>query len=363
MKLPWDKKYVVKGIIAFLVVIASISFYMMMTRWETFRGFLSLLNTSLKPITYGLVLAYLLNPLVRVLEEEVSVPVLKKIFRKNQGRAVSFARGSAITASWVIVFVLLFALMDLVIPELYSSIEALAASLPGYINTAFTGISELLEKNPEVVSYLQKNIAGFTTDLEEVIGRITSIIPNINIVITQVFSNVFDFLKAVFNVLIGVIVSVYVLKDKEKFACEFKDPANKAMIISSCKDVEVQLSILESANDMDEVLQRVSDKELAKKLKEKMDEKIKAEKLIAKELKEEMVKAIEYGEVSIEELIGRKRIYNNTITELGNEEVKEQLAVDARDKRTISKEQKEVIEKLQKQVKEKGKTNEPSMDR
>jgi len=222
MKLPWDKKYVVKGIIAFIVIAASIAFYMIMNRWTTFRGFLSLLNQSIKPITYGLVLSYLLNPLVHILEKDLTFPIARRIFRKNQARAYSVARGSSITISWVIVFVMLFALIDLVVPELYSSIEALAASLPGYINTSFLWISGVLEKNPEVVTYLQKNIAGFTTNLEEIITKITSIIPNINIVITEVFSNVFELFTAVFNILIGVIVSVYVLKDKEKFAAQFK---------------------------------------------------------------------------------------------------------------------------------------------
>ena len=222
MKLPWDKKYIVKGIIAFIVIAASITFFMMMNKWTTFSGFLSLLNKSVRPITYGLILAYLLNPLVHIIEKDLVLPIMKKVFRKNQKRAEVTARGISITASWIIVFIMFFALVDLVVPQLFSSIESLTASLPSYVNKAFIWISELLEKNPEVVSYLQQNLSGFTTDLEKIFGRITSIIPNIQIIITEVFSNVFDLFVAILNILVGVIVSVYVLKDKEKFTAQFK---------------------------------------------------------------------------------------------------------------------------------------------
>ena len=71
MKLPWDKKHICWGVTAFLAISASILFYVILQNWESVGGILSVIGKSLRPITYGLILAYLLNPVLLTSTKEV----------------------------------------------------------------------------------------------------------------------------------------------------------------------------------------------------------------------------------------------------------------------------------------------------
>lgn len=222
MKLPWEKKHVCWGVTAFLTIAAGILFYMILQNWETVAGILSLLGKSLRPITYGLILAYLLNPLVNVTEHFLMLPVMKALFKKNPRRAFGVARALSILLSWVIAAVFVFTLFALLVPEIYRSIESLVEIVPQVGNRILDSANKILKENPEILSFLEKFISGFTTDFAEIMHRIQQWLPNLNVMITSLTGSVYAVITAVLNILIGVIVSIYILKDKEKFVAQFK---------------------------------------------------------------------------------------------------------------------------------------------
>ena len=70
MKFRWDKKYLYWGITAFLVIISSILFYYVLFHGQNLKkGFSNIINISM-PIIYGLILAYLLNPVLNFVENK-----------------------------------------------------------------------------------------------------------------------------------------------------------------------------------------------------------------------------------------------------------------------------------------------------
>ncbi len=222
MKLPWEKKHICWGLTAFFTVAACIVFFMILQHWEVVGGILSLIAKSLRPITYGLILAYLLNPLVNGIEHSFVYPMAKAVFKKNKKRARSVARGVSITCAWIVAVLFVVALFALVFPEIYRSIESLVLSLPEYANRGLKWCEKLLRENPEILHFLQDSISGFTTDLTQIANRVKEILPNINVIITGLSSSIYGVVAAVLNILIGVIVSVYILKDKERFVAQFK---------------------------------------------------------------------------------------------------------------------------------------------
>ncbi|MEF9971550.1 MAG: AI-2E family transporter, partial [Oscillospiraceae bacterium] len=64
-KFKWEKKYLYWGMTAFLVIIACISFFWVIQRWDGMKTSFSALLSILSPIIGGMVLAYLLTPLVK----------------------------------------------------------------------------------------------------------------------------------------------------------------------------------------------------------------------------------------------------------------------------------------------------------
>lgn len=222
MKLPWEKKHVCWGVTAFLTIAASIIFFMILQRWETVAGILSLIAKSLRPITYGLILAYLLNPLLNVMEHSVMLPLAKALFKKNHKRAYSAARAVSILLAWIIAAVFIFTLFALIVPEIYKSIESLVEIVPEYGNRLMENANKILKENPEILHFLENFISGFTTDFAEIMHRVQEWLPNLNVMISSLTGSVYAVVTALLNILIGVIVSVYILKDKEQFVAQFK---------------------------------------------------------------------------------------------------------------------------------------------
>ena len=246
MKLPWEKKYICYGIVAFCVVAAGIALYMLIHKWDTVGGVISLVFKSLRPITYGLLFAYILNPLMRTIEKHLVSPAFEKMLKNNRTRAKSLSRASSIFLTWGITITALLILVELVVPELYSSIESLVISLPGYANHLIDLIGELLNKNPDVQEFLMSSVKGFTTDITDIADKLKNIIPNINTLITGVSSSVMDIVRMLLNILIGVIVSIYVLKDKEKLAAQ-----SKRLLYSFCsvKKANSVIAVTRLTND------------------------------------------------------------------------------------------------------------------
>ena len=222
MKLPWDKKYKAWGIVAFLTIAASITFYMLFEKWESVSYAISLVVKSLAPITYGLILAYILNPLMNIIENSMVYPVFKKLFKSDSKRIKGAARGTSIFFSWILATVFIVALLALIIPELYSSIETLVDAIPEYSENIINKTSALLKENPEILGYINELLNGFSTDLSSILSKVQELLPNINSIVTSLTSSVSAVVSAIFNLLVGVIVSVYVLKDKEKNVAQFK---------------------------------------------------------------------------------------------------------------------------------------------
>ena len=222
MKLPWEKKHILWGVTAFLTIAAAILFYMIIEKWETVQGVLSLVAKSIRPITYGLILAYLLNPLLNVIEHSFMLPLGKTLFKKNQKRARAMARYSSIFLAWMVALVFIYTLFALVMPEIYKSIESLIEIVPEYGNRLIKNANNILRENPGILKFLENFVSGFTTDFAEIMQKIQDWMPNLNVMITSLTGSVYAVIETLFNMLVGIIVSVYILKDKEKFVAQIK---------------------------------------------------------------------------------------------------------------------------------------------
>ena len=107
----WDKKYLYWGVTAFLVVAASILFYMALNYLPILRGALRTLARILNPFIWGLVFTYLLTPLMRSLEKNCFQPLGKKLYKKNEQRALRFGRALSVLVSIVVLIAVLTALV------------------------------------------------------------------------------------------------------------------------------------------------------------------------------------------------------------------------------------------------------------
>ena len=217
----WDRTYINWGMTAFCVVALSLLFYFAVRNISVFGDFFRKLVTILAPFIWGLVICYLLSPLMRFLEERVFLPLGKRLYRKNKkGGAGKFARVMSILFSEIVLLLLIAALVYLIIPQILSSVQMLVQNSGTYADNVSKWLDGLLKNYPELDSY----VGGLFGNINANIGNWleTRLLPQLGSLITSVSSGVYGFARSIYNLIIGIIVSVYLLADKEGFLAAVK---------------------------------------------------------------------------------------------------------------------------------------------
>lgn len=212
------KQYFMRGLTSFLVILAGIVCYFAFLRLDDIADLLGKIGGILQPIILGLVFAYLLNPLVTIIENQVIKMFEKKAKNREKLRKVS--RSIGIAGSLLVAFAVVILLLNMVIPELYRSIRDLIMSLPHQINNAIDFLeSEKIHDTAfsgTIKSVLENGAEAFQMWLK------TDLLTRINQMMSFLTVGVFSVVETLFDIAVGVIVSVYVLNSKEKFTGQCK---------------------------------------------------------------------------------------------------------------------------------------------
>ncbi len=211
-KVDWNiRPYLAIGLIALLVIGLSIVFIFVILRYSSLARGWKILAGILQPVLIGLGIAYLLNPLVTWQEKHL-LPVLEKISRKRKN-AVKAARGLAIFGALLMVFFIILILMKMVIPQLYSSIEKAVVQIPDQTEAFLLRLQNYINSESALAQYLNQAINTSVEYLESWMK--TDLLPQTKTVITALTTGVISAVKTLLNVIIGIVISVYVLLGKE----------------------------------------------------------------------------------------------------------------------------------------------------
>ena len=216
----WDKKYLYWGITAFCVIACAILFYMALNYIDLLKEGISKIVRILSPFIWGLVISYLLNPLVKLLDTKVFAPLFGRCFKKNPERGAKIARITAVIFSEIIMLALITGLFFLIIPQLYSSIETIVVNSPTYIESLTNWATKMLEDFPEISKYVTDLLDTINTDI--VAWLQTTILPKLGSLLSNVGTGVRYVVTGVYNLVIGIIVSVYILSNTENFVAGAK---------------------------------------------------------------------------------------------------------------------------------------------
>lgn len=214
----WLRQQFGRGITYFLVVAASIIFYFALLRATNLTDVLWSIVEVLKPVLYGLVIAYLLDPIVEKVDERLAPALGSRFVTPEKGRKLS--RSIGITLAVIFLILLVAALFNLIIPELYKSVRDLVIALPGQMNDLVSQINRI---------YSHDSAMGkvFKTAVEEGMDMFqswlrTDLLGRVNEIMYSLTEGVINVVSELFNILVGVIVSVYILFSKEKFLRQAK---------------------------------------------------------------------------------------------------------------------------------------------
>ena len=225
MKFRFEKKYVYWGVTAFLVIAASLIFYYFLFHMNNVRAGFRTFTKTCMPIIDGLVLAYLMTPLVNHMERDFFIPLCKRVnLNTESAKAKKRMRLLSALITVIFVFVLIYLLCASIIPQLIVSIQNIALQLPVYAANLQDWIQKLLENNDDLAGIVTSLINQYSNELEDYLN--SKLVPQLNVILTQfsssIFSSMLGLLVTAWNLLIGLIISVYLLFSKESFAGQSK---------------------------------------------------------------------------------------------------------------------------------------------
>ena len=222
MKLKIDNKYIKWGLTAFLVIAAGICFYYLIFHAYDIMENIKSISGVITPILSGLVIAYLLTPILNELEKKLLTPLFDKMKIKPSPKRQKAIRAISIFLTEVLVLVLIYALVAMLVSQIVPSIRAIVSNFDVYVANVSTWLNDTLENHPDLKNYVIPQVDKASAELEKWLEDTATLIAKSSEILKTVSLSIISFLKATWNFIIGFIISIYVLASKEKFADQSK---------------------------------------------------------------------------------------------------------------------------------------------
>lgn len=210
MKNLFNKNYALISLYAFLVLAAAILFNISVSGLGAVFSFIGSFIRLLTPFIIGFAIAYLLNPSYMFFREKVFERFFSRTSFKKKN---SLCKTLAMITVYVIAFGLLTFLLWIVIPQLYKSIA--------------TFVKDFVD-----------NYETYTGAIDDFIGNVTNDSFNLKTLIDEGFKLITDYfskfdykqltsipvsvVSSLFSFFVGIIISFYMLFNKEKFCAQIK---------------------------------------------------------------------------------------------------------------------------------------------
>ena len=207
MKWSKLKEETIENIKAFSISgILVVAFYTLINNVEPLYGVFQAIFVALSPFIYGIGIAFLLNPLRKIIEYSW----LEKTKLKPRTKKVIASFGALLIG-----IIMLFIFFSILIPQMISSIQTFLSSFEGYVDSA----RNFFESNNFFSDDLLKTLNPVIDKGVSMLGDwVSNIASSLNAIL--MYSVIFA--KGVMNFLIGMIIALYILLDEVNLKRQIK---------------------------------------------------------------------------------------------------------------------------------------------
>lgn len=211
---PKKRRYLYLMLAGFGAISLSILLFFVLDRMRGIGQVLNSFKQILSPFIYGGVVAYLLRPLCNFYESGLR----KCLPGKMHGAAPLLA----VLGSMLTLFLALYALGAMIFPQVYESIIGLGKTIPRGIQNFAVWVEDTFGENEYVDRFLDYFNTSYDKLYQEVESWFRGVLPQISTLVSGVGSSVFAVLRSIYNLLIGLIVAVYLLFSRKRYASQCK---------------------------------------------------------------------------------------------------------------------------------------------
>jgi predicted PurR-regulated permease PerM len=218
-KANWNiKPYLAMALLAFIIVCLCMVVFFALYRFDSVRSAWNKVMGVLQPIIIGFVIAYLINPIMKLIERNLDKALEKRMSNEKKRKKLTRAVG---TAGALVFFVLIIILLiEMVMPQLIRSISGMVTTLPDQVENLIKWVDDFMSgdsKNAQMIEEGIRKVSDYLSDWFQ-----TSVLPDIQTYVTAVTGGLINVVKVLLNVLVGLIIAAYLLFSKEKFIGQSK---------------------------------------------------------------------------------------------------------------------------------------------
>jgi len=159
----------------------------------------------ISPLLYGILFSYFLYIPHRTIEGILARTRLKFISKR--------ARGFTTIIVFIVLLALLFVILSFVLPIISENVASLINSIPGYISTILEYFDNLPEDSFLINLNIAENIQNYATELMNTLMHSDGI--------GQVAQGIMGFVSGIFSVIMGLVISLYILLERDRIAVFF----------------------------------------------------------------------------------------------------------------------------------------------
>lgn len=212
------KQITIIALAIFITFCCCILFFFIIYRYNGFTDFWKKLIQILQPVIIGLVVAYLINPLMCVIDRKLFA--LFKPHMKSEDKARGLARGFAIAGALLFLVGIVVLLLAAIIPSIIQSIQGIVTTLPSEVRALIDWINDFAKGDSQVAAIAEQIITQASNFFENWVKN--TFVPQAEVYVASVTSGVITTVKFFINIVVGLIISVYVMANQEKFAGQAK---------------------------------------------------------------------------------------------------------------------------------------------
>ena len=208
MKNPERKPYVMALVAGFGAISLSVLVFFLLYRLQGVEQAVQKVVDILKPFIYGGVIAYLLRPMCNAYSSWFS-----QLFKGKRDR---LAETLAITGSMLTGALVVYTLIIMIAPQLYRSASNFWETVPQKVDALVTWATAKFGENEMLLHYFDLSYEAIYTTLDT--WAKGTLVPYVTNVVSGVGMSVWKVFMFLYNVLIGIIVAIYLLSSRKKFA-------------------------------------------------------------------------------------------------------------------------------------------------
>ena len=204
-KFSKNSKYYTIVIYGLAFVILAAVAIKLVWHWDATSSYLGRVLGVVQPFLIGLLIAYLINPLTKLINEKI----FRKIFKN---KAPKTRKILSVLTSYIIVIGVIVTALFYIIPQIVDSLMQIA----NLVESAQTGYSSIMNKlNKMKENYPEWNIDAVIKTVDGIPAMMTDVITKtVPKLIPTLYNTSISLISGVINLLIAIMVSIYMLLDK-----------------------------------------------------------------------------------------------------------------------------------------------------